>query len=191
MLSTRPPSSQVMAPQPTDTDFRQNDRRQDYGLKVWHKMKYTDVKQAKARAADNTTASLIPTEHAQGCKMCFCVGFPCPYCVYLCEGEKLNQDNLVLCHCLFGVPLPPCVVPCLNLTWAGLDSWHTIGEQGEVNMMYVLVDKKAGVINSYPQDQKCDRRWCGDEEKACCTLVPFTSLTTKVDGIGSFPAPQS
>ena len=51
-------------------------------------MKYTDVKQAKARAADNTTASLIPTEHAQGCKMCFCVGFPCPYCVYLCEGEK-------------------------------------------------------------------------------------------------------
>ena len=157
-------------------------------------MKYTDVKQAKARAADNTTASLIPTEHAQGCIRCvFVPGFLARTVFFyeLCEGEKLNQDNLVLCHCLFGVPLPPCVVPCFNLTWAGLDSWHTIGEQGEVNMMYVLVDKKAGVINSYPQDQKCDRRWCGDEEKACCTLVPLTSLTTKVDGISSFPAPQS
>ena len=186
MLSTRPPSSQVMAPQPTDTDFRQNDRRQDYGLKVWHRMKYTDVKQAKACAAYNTTASLIPTEHAKGCKMCFCAEFPCPFCVYFCEGG--NEGNLCCCPCLFGVPLPvPWLIFCVNLTWAGFDSWHHFCENSE-ECQYVLVDKKAGVINAYQLDS-C--RPCGDEEKACCTLVPLTSLTTKVDGISSFPAPQS
>ena len=157
-------------------------------------MKYTDVKQAKARAADNTTASLIPTEHAKGCKMCFCAEFPCPFCVYFCEGG--NEGNLCCCPCLFGVPLPvPWLISCVKLTWAGFDSWHFFFEISEEKnseeCQYVLVDKKAGVINAYPQNQECDRRWCGDEEKACCTLVPLTSLTTKVDGISSFPAPQS
>ncbi len=111
----------------------------------------------------------------------------------LCEGEKLNQDNLVLCHCLFGVPLPvPWLIFCVNLTWAGFDSWHHFFEISEEKnseeCQYVLVDKKAGVINAYQLDF-CWR--CGDVEKACCTLVPLTSLTTKVDGISSFPAPQS
>ena len=190
MLSTRPPSSQVMAPQPTDTDFRQNDRRQDYGLKVWHRMKYTDVKQAKVRAAYNTTASLIPTEHAKGCKMCFCAEFPCPFCVYFCEWG--NVGNLCCCPCLFGVPLPvPWLISCVKLTWAGFDSWHHFFEISEEKnseeCQYVLVDKKAGVINAYQLDCCCPY----DVEKACCTLVPLTSLTTKVDGISSFPAPQS
>ena len=77
-----------MAPQPTDTDFRQNDRRQDYGLKVWHRMKYTDVKQAKAFAAYNTTASLIPTEHAQGCIRCvFVPGFHARSVFIFARGE--------------------------------------------------------------------------------------------------------
>lgn len=171
--ATRPPSSQVMAPQPTDTELRKNDRRQDYGLKSWHKMKYSEVmrvKRAGARTPDNNTAY----EHAQGCKICFCVEFPCPLCV-LVLGD--SGDNLCMCPCLFGVPLP--LPYCL--TWNGWDSWRTQcnGEDGSVmsHRNYVLVDQKAGVINAY--DVGC----CWDEEDACCTLVPLTSLTAKVDGI--------